>query len=54
MDLLHKMNNRDRQLLGIICGVPFGAAVSSFSLASAASVLALSASSCCCTTAIES
>lgn len=24
MDLLHKMNNRDRQLLGIICGVPFG------------------------------
>lgn len=22
--MLHKMNNRDRQLLGIICGVPFG------------------------------
>ena len=24
MDLLHKMNSRDRQLLGIVCGVPFG------------------------------
>lgn len=24
MGSVHKMNSRDRQLLGIVCGVPFG------------------------------
>lgn len=24
MGSVHKMNNRDRQLLGIVCGIPFG------------------------------
>lgn len=24
MGSVHKMNNRDRQFLGIVCGVPFG------------------------------
>lgn len=24
MGSVHKMNSRDRQLIGIVCGVPFG------------------------------